>query len=280
MYIAIDLGGSKTRVASSKDLKSIHKIERFETQRDLQKEKDLIVDAVGKSVGKEEVDYICIGVPGLVDKPRKRFKNIVNYPQLSDLPFGALLGVDFHSENIVAENDASLAGLAESERGEAAKHKVVAYLTLSTGVGGVRIESKKIGEFQSNSEPGHMIIVENGRYDDVCGQRGCLHSYLSGVSFKQIYGQDPEKAISKDIWNEYGSHLATGIINIIAMWNPEIIVLGGGISQKFDQFSPAMYEDLNLQNLFEVPKIAVSKLGDENGVLGGFDLIRQTISKS
>jgi len=277
MYVSIDLGGTKTRVASSKNLKSIHKIERFATERDLQKEKELIVKAVGKVVGKDEVEYICIGVPGLVDRKRRHFKNVVNYPQLSDLPFGALLGVDFHTENIIAENDASLAGLAESRRGEAARHNVVVYLTLSTGVGGIRIEDKKISEFQTNSEPGHMIIVENGRYDDVCGQRGCLHSYLSGVAFKDIYRVDPEKAIAKEIWNEYGSHLATGIVNIIAMWNPEIIVLGGGISQKFDLFGPAMYEDLNLQNLFTVPKIVVSKLGDENGVLGGFDLIKQSL---
>ena len=71
--------------------------------------------------------------------------------------------------------------------------------------------------------------------------------------------------------------MATGVVNVIAMWNPDIIVLGGGVSQKFDYFSPAMYEDLNLQNMFEVPKIVVSKLGDENGVLGGFDLIRQNL---
>jgi len=277
MYVAIDLGGTKTRVASSKDLKSIHKIERFDTVADLQKQKDLLVDSIGRVVGKEEVEYICLGVPALIDKENKEFKIADNYPQLNGLSFGALLGMDFAHQNIIAENDATLAALGEANRGEAAKYNVVAYLTLSTGVGGARIENKQISNHHGSSEPGHMIIVENGRYDDSCGQRGCLQAYVSGTSFREIYKVEPEKAIAKEIWTEYGSHLATGIVNLIAMWDPEIIVLGGGVSQKFELFSAAMYEDLNLQNFFEVPKIVVSKLGDENGVLGGFDLIKQQL---
>lgn len=278
MYISIDLGGTSTRIASSKDLKTFYKVEKFHTASDLKTERQLVNDAIQKVVDGEDVEYICIGVPGFVDRYERRFGNIVNFPELSGVKYGDffLLG---DTENIIVENDAALAGLAESKRGEACNHRVVAYLTLSTGVGGIRIQDQRLSRIQGKSEPGHMIIVEDGVYDDVCGQKGCLHAYLSGSMFEKVYGTRAPLAEDPEIWEEYGKHLATGIINLCAMWDPGIVVIGGSISSKFDLFGPSMYKNLDNQDLFVVPEIIRSETGDNNGILGGFDLISQILEE-
>jgi glucokinase len=275
MYISIDLGGTSTRVASSKDLKTIHKMEVFHTEQDLTQEKKLLNKSIANVLDGENVDNISIGVPGIVDRYTRTFKKIVNYPELTGKNYEALFDLNVSNSRIVIENDAALAGLAEANRGEAAEHSVVAYLTLSTGFGGIRIQNKKISRIQGNSEPGHMIIEMNGREDSVCGQKGCVHSYLSGVSFRELYKISPLDCTNPKIWNEYGSRLAIALVNVIAMWNPGIIVLGGGISTRFEMFEPAMHDALSEQNLFEIPKIIKSELHHTNGILGGLDLIKQ-----
>ncbi len=278
MYISIDLGGTSTRIASSKDLKTFHKVEKFHTASNLSLERQLVNDAIQKVVDDGEVEHICIGVPGFVDRYERRFGNIVNFPELSGLNYGDFFLVG-DTDNIIVENDAALAGLAESKRGEASAHKVVGYLTLSTGVGGIRIQNKKLSRIQGKSEPGHMIIVEDGEYDEVCGQSGCLHAYLSGSMFEKVYGVKAPLTEDPDIWEKYGKHLATGIINLCAMWDPSIVVLGGSISHKMDLFGPSMFRNLDNQDLFKVPEIIRSEIGDNNGLLGGFDLIAQILEE-
>ncbi len=275
MYISIDLGGTNTRVASSRNLEDIYKVEKFPTNIDLKEQQALLNKAVGSVIDGEAVDYICIGVPGLVDRFSRKFEKIVNYPALNGLRYEQLLDVASGSANIIVENDSALAGLAESRVGDAANSRVVAYLTLSTGVGGVRVQNKRLSRAQGSMEPGHMIIVEDGAEDDVCGQKGCLHAYLSGAMFEKVYGEKPEDTKDASIWDKYGKHLATGITNIVAMWDPDIVVIGGSLSKKFDVFSDSMMKSLKNQDLFDVPNIVRSTLGDENGLLGGFHLISQ-----
>lgn len=275
MYISIDLGGTSTRVASSKDLISLHKLERFPTNKELVVEKKLLNNAIAKVIEGETVDFVCVGVPGMVDRYARTFEKIVNYPELTGKSYEVLFDITIPNSKIVIENDAALAGLAESRRGVAAKFRVLAYLTLSTGFGGVRIQDKQISRIQGNFEPGHMIIVEDGREDSVCGQKGCAHSYLSGVAFKEIYGMEPFDCKDPKVWNEYGEKMATVITNVVAMWDPGVIVLGGSIATRFEMFEPAMHDALYTQSLFDMPKILKSEMGDVNGVWGGFDLISQ-----
>jgi glucokinase len=280
MYISIDLGGSKTRVASSKDLNEIHKFERFKTSPDLEVERRLVNEAIQNVSDGEDIEYICIGVPGFVDRQSRTFSKIVNYPELTGKPYESFFDLDLTNTPLVVENDAALAGLGESMLNPIAKDEsVVAYLTLSTGVGGVRIQDKKINLGQELSEPGHFIIVEDGILDPICGQKGCLHAYLSGAMFEQVYGEPPKKSASPEVWEKYGEHLATGVVNIVSMWDPEVLVIGGGLAKKFRYFEESMLKHLAKQEFFEIPKIVKSELGYKNGVYGGFFFIKQLLHK-
>lgn len=278
MYISIDLGGTNTRIASSEDLEKISAIEKLPTEQNIAVERKLIIEAMEKLSSGQELKGICIGMPGFVDKKRREFGKIVNIPSFSGLSYQELFGDEVDSSLVTAENDASLAGLGEAVMGAGKGYDVVAYLTLSTGVGGVRISGQRIDPYQNHSEPGHMIIQEEGRFFEPCQQHGCLSSYISGEAFEELYGMGPSECEDDDVWSDYAKKLAFGIINVLAMWGPDVVVLGGSISNKFEQyFKEPLLDQLSKQELFILPPIVRSALGDDSGIYGGFVLLRQTV---
>lgn len=278
MYLSIDIGGTSSRIASSKDLKNIDQEVKFRTSQDLSEQKKKIASGVTEVLEGKAIDAVCLGVPGLVDKKNHKLGKIVNAPALSNIPFSYFFDHHVDEKKIWAENDASLAGLGEAVVGAGRDYDVVAYLTLSTGVGGVRIAGKKIDPFQRHNEPGHMIIVENGRHFDFCGQNGCLSAYVSGTAFKEIYGLLPEDCNDSSIWEDYAQKLSLGITNVIALWAPDVIILGGSITNKFeDGFKSPLLKNLSEKNLFETPPIVVSQLRDMSGLFGGLVFLSQNI---
>ncbi len=279
MYISVDLGKTYTRVASSKDSKNIFKIEKFPTNQSLDEEKKLIKETIYKVSDGESIKFLAIGVPGIVDRIDKSFYRMTVYPELNDQPFQALLQDCIEKvPQAVVENDALLAAFGEAATGSGKEVDVVAYLTLSTGVGGARIAFKQIDPTFYFSEPGHQIIAQEGREDPFCGQKGCLQSYVSGPAFEEIYKMKPEECRDENIWADYSKHLASGIINIISMWSPEVIIIGGGLSQKFDFMYPSLLDILNKQDFFPIPEIRKSAFGDNSGIQGGFAYISKFIA--
>ncbi len=276
MYISIDLGGTNTRVASSKDLKEIYKIEKFKTVYDLTEQRKLLHETISRVIDDGEAEYICIGVPGTIKRYERQIQRIKYFPGIKDMPFEEFFGGG-NSGNLIIDNEASLAALAEANRGKGKDYRAVAYLTLSTGVGGAWVLDGKINNTPRNLEPGNQIIIEDGRDFRGINIKGRLEAYVSGTAFKEIYGIDPSDCDDMVIWNSYGKRLASGIINLLAMWNPQIIILGGGVSNQFEKFYKPLIQELSKQDFFEVPEIVQSDLGDENGVLGGFELISQIL---
>jgi len=278
MYVSIDVGKTNTRVSSSRDSKNIFKKEKFLTSQSLEEEKKLIKDAVYKVTDLEQIQAISVGLPGIIDRISNTFYKVNTYPELNGLPFQAFLqGFAEKIPKIIVENDALLAAFGEAVGGSGKEFDIVAYLTLSTGVGGARISFKEIDQSYYFSEPGHQIIVQDGREDPFCGQKGCLQSYVSGPAFEEIYKMKPEECKDGNIWSDYSKHLASGLINIISMWTPEVIVLGGGISQKFDYIYSDLMDNLRKEKLFPIPEIRKSALGDDAGLLGGFIYISRFI---
>jgi glucokinase len=275
MFISIDLGGTSTRVASSYNLKDLSRIEKFATNRDIFKERALIKNAIDIVAAGLPIECICVGAPGIVDAMTKQYIKLPNYSILDGEPFGYLLDDVYRDTPLVVSNDAALAGLAEAVYGEGKSYNIIAYITLSTGVGGVRIQDQSIDAFRSFWEPGHQIIVENGRLHERCGQRGCLEAYASGTAFEEIYKMKPEDCSDPKIWEEYATHLATGLLNVIAMWNPGVIIFGGNISNKFDSFLPPLKAEFDKQTFFAIPDLKLSTFRDNAGLLGGFTYIQK-----
>jgi predicted NBD/HSP70 family sugar kinase len=143
-------------------------------------------------------------------------------------------------------------------------------------VGGTRIAGKQIDPYQRHSEPGHVIIQEDGRHFDLCGQDGCVSAYISGTAFPQVYGVSPEDCEDPGIWEDYANKLALVINNVVAMWGPDVIVLGGSMSKKFeDFFREPLLHVVSEHPLFEIPPVVLNELGDKSGIFGGFSYLSQ-----
>ncbi len=280
MYISVDLGGTKTRVASSRDLDHIVEENIFKTDQNLECEQKDIVKSVYDVLNGEEISGICVGVPGLVDKKTRKLKQIVNVHEFSNIPFTEIFDNEFDDSLIIVENDATLGALGEAVHGAGKNYDVVAYLTLSTGVGGARIAGKKIDQYERFSEPGHMLIKEDSRVFAPCHQVGCLSSFVSGTGFRELYAMSPADCTDIKVWTDYAKNLSLGILNVISLWGPDVVVLGGSLSNAYEQYFKApLLEELSKQDFFEIPPIVKSDMGENAGVIGGFVLLSQLATK-
>lgn len=278
MYISIDLGRSTTRIASSVDLKSILKIVKFPTESKLENQKHNFIEALESVSSGESVDAVAFGFPGITGKMTDSFLKSANYPQIEGMDIGSFFPGKYKDAKILVENDAALGALGEAYFGSGKDKKVVAYLTLSTGVGGARVIKYENEYDIINAEPGHHIIDRSDTLTDGSGISGTFESFCSGAYFKKRYGKDPDQNAGEEAWKNYSYYLSAGLVNLISMWDPDVIVLGGGLSiHNFDIFYPFLMEELKRQDFFEIPDIRKSTMEDDSGIYGGFILLKEKL---
>lgn len=278
MYISIDLGRSTTRIASTLNLKSILKIVKFKTDSDLDIQKENMLKAYEEIAGDSEVDAIAFGFPGITDKFKKIFEKSANYPQIEGLDIKNFFPEKFNQSKILVENDAALGALGEAYFGSGKDKESIAYLTLSTGVGGAFVKKYENEYILINAEPGHQIVNIEDTVSDGSGIKGTLESYCSGSYFRKRYGAAPDVTAGEENWVKYSRYLSAGIINILSMWNPEIIVLGGGLTtHNFDNFKIHLVDEIKKQSFFALPEIKKSELEDDSGIYGGFILLKENL---
>lgn len=277
MNVVIDSGGTTTRIAFSQNKKNFSDILKYPTPKKFQDYKGLLQSVITKNIGNEPIENLVYGVAGSVNRYEKTINksphnNCLNNKKITDI----LDFIDFNSTKVFFENDASLAALAEAILGEGKNYNRVAYITISTGVGGALIKEKRISDTNYNFEPGHHIINFEGEALALENIKGSFESYSSGTGFKARYGVDPADHDDPVIWNDYGNILGIGLHNISLLWQPEIIVLGGSMSKKANLFIKALNSSLEKTLLNTPPEIKVSNLGDENGLIGGLELLNLT----
>ncbi len=270
MYrIGIDLGGiniaaglvnDKGELLAKKSIPTALKYDSAEEITD--KMINLALELISENnLTESDIDSIGIGCPGAVDAKEGI---IILTP---NLPYKNFNVREFFAKKIAApvyiENDANCAALGEVIAGAAKNCKTALTVTLGTGVGGgIIIDGKIYSGFNSaGGELGHMITHKNGRACN-CGRRGCFEAYASatalindtkdaaiktpGSLLNKLCGYNIEKingktafdgmregdAISCAVVENYIEELGEGIINFINIFQPEIILLGGGISNE------------------------------------------------
>jgi glucokinase len=164
--------------------------------------------------------------------------------------------------------------------------EIVFGITLGTGVGGGIVINNKIyrGATGSAVEAGHMTIKFDGLKCS-CGNLGCLEAYCSEKFFKKK-GISPKEAAKKakagnkfalKIFKDYGKNLGVGLSNIINLLDPEIIVLGGGISKASKFFLEETKKETKKRTISPLSKkyvkIKIAKLGEIAGALGAALLV-------
>ena len=252
------------------------------------------------NLSKDDVIGVGIGVPGPVDKDGVIYKaanlgwgvfSVRN--TLSDLLDGI---------KVEAGNDATVAALGEMWKGGGKGHKNMVAVTLGTGVGGGIIIDGRIltGSTGAGGEIGHIHVEDNETESCGCGNKGCLEQYTSATGVvrlaKRRLAEDDKTSVlrdeevnSKTVWdavkisdsvaieiaNTFGKYLGKGLAAVAGVVNPEIFVIGGGVSKAgeilIDYIKPS-YQKYVFNGSREV-KFALATLGNDAGIYGAAKLV-------
>jgi predicted NBD/HSP70 family sugar kinase len=168
---------------------------------------------------------------------------------------------------VVLTNDARLAGLGEANFGAGKGHKVVAYLTFSSGFGGTRVIDGKSDAKDGSYEPDTQVVMANGKLTPI-------DPFVSGLTLEKKYKSKLKDLKNPSAWKEIEKWMTVAINNTAVYWAPDIIVLGGSISHNQNVSIARIQKFLN-SNLYNEnpPRIVKSKLKDLNGLYGAMTLI-------
>ena len=296
--IGIDIGGTDTKIG----LVDIHQKLLTETviATDATRTAEEVIADIGQNVLSllEEQGIVIdqcvgagIGVPGTVDCKNGvvRYSNNIKWENVK-------LAEEMEKYlpiPICIANDADCAALGEAVAGAGTEYQDLIMITLGTGVGGGIILYGEIyeGKVLGGSEIGHMVIVEDGELC-TCGRKGCLEAYASATALRRnvqhAVGEvlEPkeifERAEAGDetlrrVVDQYISHLGTGLVNIVNIFRPQLILIGGGISGQGETLLAPLREKMK-EGCFgkekgELPEIKIAALGNKAGIIGAASLI-------
>lgn len=270
-----------------------------------------IVDAVRQkgSLSWEEIGGIGVGSPGTLDHKKGIIFYPPNLPGWHNVPLRDEVARSL-PVGVIVENDANAAAWGEYWAGAGREVHSMVMLTLGTGIGGgIILEGKLVrGAHDSAAELGHTIIVRDG-VECGCGSRGCLEAYASATAvvrrFKEAVSAGratslcedvkEEKEITskmiyeaavagdelaREVMEETGRYLGTGIVSIMNTVNPERVVLSGGMIHAGDMIMRPLKETVK-ELAFPIPaektEIVFAALGEDAGFIGAAGLAMERL---
>lgn len=268
MFLMADVGGTKTRIAASRDLKVFGDPILIDTPKEYENGLASLV-AHGKTLlGEEPLTAIAIGIAGMVS-PDGRTPLSTPHLQWKGHPLADDLERELGGRAYI-ENDVALCGLGEAQFGAGRGASIVAYLTVSTGVNGVRIVDGVIDRSAYGFELGGMYLS----YD----RKETIEDLISGTAIERRTGKHPkELGMDWDGWSDLARIAAYGVYNTISHWSPEIFVLGGSMMNEIGISIPLIADELSRINVKyqTLPRLAHSELTDFGGIWGGMARLRQ-----
>jgi len=259
MVILFDIGGSKMRFARTDNLRTFDEPVIVDHEGGYEEAIATAAEEISKLANGEKIDAIVGGVAGVLDHQKGHIYASPNMPAWVGKNVAEDLRRLTGIQQVIIKNDADLAGLGEATAGAGKGYQYVAYLTVSTGVGGTLIADGMIVPSRYGFEPGHQLI------NDEKGET--LEGIAGGNNLEKKYNKPP-KELGETIYNEVTQRLAAGVHNVAQLWSPDVIVMGG--SQMRDISTDAIHRELQKTNVMfpHVPDVVQSELGSLNGVYG------------
>lgn len=314
LYGAIDLGGTKVRalVAGLDGRVYGYDLRPSDTSRGLEPTLDRMVESLAAAAAQAGVDTrdlrgLGVASPGAIDVQRGVVSGAPQLPGWRDVPLAEVMGQRLGMP-VWVENDATAAALGEHRygAGKGALHMV--YLTISTGVGGGLIIDGRLyrGASGAAGELGHVILDPDGPPCRWCG-RGCLESFSSGTAIARR-GEDAVAAGAAPVlarlreaegpvtaemmaraaqagdeacqraFAEAGRYLGIALANFVNIFNPDAIVVGGGVTRSAGLFLPqarSQMEALAIKESLRCVRLEVAALGERSGLLGMIARMRE-----
>lgn len=299
LAIAIDLGASNLRAGLiSKNGKILKKI----TKKTPKKEKIIINETIKSinellsSTDRKKIAGIGISVAALIDLKQEK---IINAPNIGLKNFLITLPLkNYFKLPIIISNDCNAAVFGEKFFGEGKKYTNIVYITISSGIGGGAIVDNHLllGKNGSAAEIGHFIV--DTKYHILCSckkGRGHWESYCSGNNINNFFNYwikinkinyNSSVKTSKDIFdrakkadkiilkflNEIGKINGRGVSNVIAAYNPEIIIFGGAVVLNNEKFI-IPYLKKNIDKFLPTPKLSITRLKDNVSLCGAAAIV-------
>jgi glucokinase len=306
-YIAIDIGGTQIRAALFPAEQPIPiQVVKINTQGDGEAPADRILNLVAKLSQNLTVSGIGVAAPGPIDPYQGIVIEAPNIPGWSNIRLRQIIEDRFHVPTVLG-NDANLAALAEWKYGIGQGHHNLIYITVSTGIGGGVIidDQLLLGERGLAGELGHVTVLPDGPVCG-CGIRGHLEAISSGPSIarwteeqikngkttilpknqalypKQIASAANEgDELAIQAFARAGKYLGIAFANYIHIFNPTIIIVGGGVSHVgsllFDPILASLHENILSKSYTENFKLSHVALGDDVGLMGALALVKTAI---
>jgi len=287
MLAGIDLGGTQVRVALARsDGQLITSIKtKTATLATAQSMVDWAAGEIDRHRGREKVRSITIAAPGPIDVKRGVLVNPPNLPW-QNVPLAAMMSRATGAKVQLA-NDADMAGLGEFHHGAGRGTNNMVYITWSTGVGGGLIVGGKLhrGAHGTAGEIGHMIIDPNGPLDN-CGQRGCLEAFVSGTALARQTGRTAVEVFAaasqgdgemRMVVERAARYMGLALISLTNVLDPELFVIGGGVSRSWALVQPTLVETLHSSPFIKParrPAVRRARLGDRAGQVGAVEWAR------
>jgi predicted NBD/HSP70 family sugar kinase len=277
MYLLFDIGGTKIRIGSSSDGKTIAANKIIDTPQSYKEGLDVIRQVAQELLAGQFPAAIGGGVAGVFNRTKT---TLLSSPHLTDWiqkPLHTDLAREFECP-VFLENDAAIVGLGEATAGAGLGYHIVGYITVSTGVGGAKIVDGKIDPHSLGFEVGHQVVEStNGEICPGCNIPGHLEAYVSGSALEKRYGKPSSEIDDPEVWDNVCRYLAIGITNATVHWSPDIIVLGGGVMQNVEIVNIERHLPQYINVYTELPALSKATLGDMSGLHGALEFIQQKL---
>ena len=199
------------------------------------------------------------------------------------------------SKPVYLENDANAAAFGEALAGAAKGSKSCVCITLGTGVGGgIIIDGKIYGGFNfAGAELGHIVIMVDGE-PCACGRRGCWESYASATALvrqtRRAMEENPDSKmweiadpVAREVVKKYIQYIACGLVNVINIFQPEVLCIGGGICKEGDALLRPIEEYIKAERYSKFSlnqtRLCVATLGNDAGIIGAAFLDRSGVKE-
>ncbi|MBM7824276.1 glucokinase [Arcanobacterium pluranimalium] len=311
LTIGVDVGGTKIAAGVVNEDGEILAISRKPTPaQNAQLSVQTIIDVINDLKKSYDVEAVGIGAPGFIDNSRS---SVILAPNMcwQNEPL-AMKVAQAVSLPVFLENDANAAAWGEYRFGAAKGRSSAITVTVGTGIGGgVIMEGNLLrGSYGFAAEIGHMNMVPEGLLCG-CGENGCWEMYASGNALVRLAKERATKSpalaqrmlelaegnidaingytvtqaaqdgdvASRDCFQDLGRWLGQGIADLAAIFDPEVFVLSGGVSEAGDLLlAPvrnAFEMRLTARTLRPLPSMVIAKLGNQAGLIGAANLALQ-----
>ena len=294
--IAVDLGGTQLRAALVDAAGEISERDSVLTEAEAGPEK--VVQQIGELVARVKskatgFNILGVGVssPGPLDTQKGLALSLPTLKGFTEFPLRSALQ-DILQMPVKLENDGIAAAIGEWRFGAGQGLSNLVYVTVSTGIGGGVIVDNHVmrGRKGMSGHVGHMAIEPDGLVCN-CGNKGCIEAYAAGPAFTArarkrmgnpaITTQEVFKAaksgnaIAQELVEHEAMLLGLGFTSLLHLFSPEILVMGGGLSNEFETLYPIIraYMDANAMAAFKDVPLVKAKLGGNSGLVGAASLV-------